>query len=389
MEMFWENKGWEKEDPHLNRLDTLPFRRAFPFIPSEQGLYMIRGPRQIGKSSWLKTILSHYAGENASWCFYYSCENLRDHLDLEQLLKSVKDKRIILLDEITFVAEWARAVKHYIDQGKHHIVVLTGSDSHDLRKGMDRMPGRFGKGGEFTLLPMDFSEFSQMRKKASWGRLSREEELSLYFRIGGFPSALAEAGSEGKIPMGSMETYKKWLVGDFTRRGKQEIYLREVLSQLALTMGSSISLQKLASKTQIGSHHTVQEYINLLEDCFALRTLYAVDPNTGAFQFKKEKKFYFTDPLIFWLSLYWISGIETKEYGPQLAEMCACEHLSRKFGRFGYYNSRSGEVDFYSRNEWAIEIKWADFVHNVSETFKDLKVPKKTVWFKGNFFEEL
>lgn len=43
------------------------------------------------------------------------------------------------------------------------------------------------------------------------------------------------------------------------------------------------------------------EYIAFLEDCFAVQTLYVIDPVTGAFRFRKEEKFYFRDPFIYWL----------------------------------------------------------------------------------------
>ncbi|MBF0107163.1 MAG: ATP-binding protein [Deltaproteobacteria bacterium] len=388
-DIFWEKRGWETSDIHLNKLKAMPFCRDFPFIPQKNGLYIIRGPRQIGKSSWLKTILSQYSKVDAKKCFYFSCENIRDHLDLEQLLKSTNTKKLILLDEISFVRDWSRAIKHYVDQGHPNVLVITGSDAHDLRKGADRMPGRFGKGGEFSLLPMDFFEFLKMKKIAGWKLKSKTEELLRYFKTGGFPPAVAEAGPDAKKPVYAIETYWKWLSGDFARRGKQEIYLREVLSQLALTLGSSISLQGLAAKTQIGSHHTVQEYLSLLEDSFALRTLYSIEPNTGAYQFKKEKKFYFTDPLLFWLALDLVNRNDVTDLEPRLAEMCACEFLSRKYSRFGYYGVKKGEIDFFAKDRWAIEVKWSEVVHNVSEIFKNLKIPHKVIWYKGNFFEDL
>ena len=48
MQNFWENKEWEASDLHLNKIKQMPFQRKFPFIPQKSGLYIIRGPRQIG-----------------------------------------------------------------------------------------------------------------------------------------------------------------------------------------------------------------------------------------------------------------------------------------------------------------------------------------------------
>lgn len=394
MQNFWERQGWENEDPHLSKMKKLPFQRPFPQVSWGRGLYSIRGPRQIGKTCWIKTILSEKSrlgSGGARDCFYLSCENLRDHQDLAELLKSVRDRSWIFLDEVTFVKEWARAVKHEADAGHIRTLAVTGSDSHDLRKGQERMPGRLGRMGELELLPMEFSEFQEMRRKARWPRLPREEELELFFRIGGFPVALAEAGPEGKKPLEALHILQNWLAGDFARAGKQEVYLREILLALAVTATTPISLQKLSTRTQIGSHHTAQDYVQLLEDCFAVKPHYSVEPNTGSFQFRKEKKFYFRDPLYFWLAFDWAGANPPEEtvMMERIAEAVAFESLSRRFPRFGFFSSkRSGEVDFFSRGRWALEVKWASAVQNLSKAYKELRVPEKLVWSKGNFLLE-
>ena len=185
MQNFWEIEGWENEDHHLSRIKKLPFQRPFPSVSWGEGLFSIRGPRQIGKTCWIKSILLEKTRQEAKNCFYLSCENLRDHQDLAELLKSVRNRSWIFLDEITFVKDWARAVKHEADAGYVKTLVVTGSDAHDLRQGQERMPGRLRRSAELELLPMSFLEFQAMRRIASWPKLFREEELELFFRIGG------------------------------------------------------------------------------------------------------------------------------------------------------------------------------------------------------------
>jgi predicted AAA+ superfamily ATPase len=388
MDLFWENKGWEHEDVHLQRLHRKAFVHPFPEVRLGMGLHMIRGPRQVGKTTWLKILLAQHSREKPTDCFYLSCENVRDHLDLAEVLKSVRKRKLLFLDEITFVKDWARAIKHEIDRGSLATTVLTGSNAADLRRGGERLPGRRGQGIDLLLLPMNFDEFCRARRQAGWALPSRLDELKQYFRIGGFPAAVQEAGGENRMPIEAHQTYQQWLAGDFTKFGKQEMHLREILLQIALTMSTPLSLQTLASRTQLGSHHTAQSYVELLEDCFGLRTLYAVDPNTGAFRFKKDKKFYFTDPLIYWMSLNWAGHPVPPEAEAVLAELTAHETLSRRHKRLGYFHSPKGEVDFYVRNEWAIEVKWSPVVRNVSPAFKTLRVPKKTVWSQENFLED-
>ncbi len=389
MDFFWETPGWETRDPHLLQLQSGPFRRHFAPTPRQSGLYCIRGPRQIGKSSWLKSILAAVTPKHSA--FYLSCENIRDHVELAEILRSVKGRRYILLDEITFVKEWARAIKHAADAGDFHILVLTGSHAADLRRGMDRMPGRWGHGGEFTLLPMTFDEVVGAREEARW-RPTKESHLAAvrhYLQCGGFPPAVAEVGKTAHTPHTALTTYRQWLAGDFARFGKQELYLREVLLQLALTMGTPISTQKLAQRTQIGSHHTVQEYLELLEDCFALRTCYAIDEKTAGLRFRKEKKYYFTDPLIYWLALDWGGVPADASAHERLAEMVAHEALARRYPRFGYFHSpRSGEIDFFAPKQWALEVKWSPVACNLSKAYKDCRLAKKIVWTQNNLLQE-
>ncbi|HAK94119.1 MAG TPA: hypothetical protein DCM87_03700 [Planctomycetes bacterium] len=386
MDNFWEHEGWEQADPHLSKVRAMPFQRRFPFVPEKPGLYIVRGPRQIGKSSWLKTILSYHASRVP--CFYLSCENIPDHLDLAEILKSVRDRKVVLLDEVNFVKDWDRAVKHEVDSGKTSMLVLTGSHAYDLTRGADRMPGRFGSGGEFELLPMGFDEFLAMREQAGWRGGERVEALRTYFRVGGFPTAVAEAGAGARRPRKAMATYLRWLTGDAAALGKQETYLKELLIQLAQTLQTPISLQTLAKKTRIGSHNTVQDYVALLEACFAVRTLYAVDLDSGAYRFKKEKKFYFTDPLLFWIALD-LSGMAAPDnVEDRLAEMVAHEALSRRFGRFGYLRTKAGEIDFVCPKRWAVEVKWSAVPRDLSPAYKRLPLLDKTVWTHANFLTE-
>lgn len=386
MEKFWENKNWELKDKHLSKLTVMPFKRSFPFIPEKNGLYIVRGPRQIGKSSWLKTVLSYYSKKE--FCFYLSCENITDYKELAEILKSLRSTKVILLDEINFVKDWSRAIKHEIDIRNDCIIMLTGSHSYDLKLGVDRMPGRFEGGGEFFLLPMSFEEFLFCRAQANWKKQNILEELGLFFKVGGFPSAVFEAGHDGKRPQNTLKVFYSWLVGDIVKLGKNETYFKELLISLAVSMQNPISLQTLAKKTSIGSHNTVKEYIDILEACFAVKTLYAIDKDTGAYKFRRDKKFYFTDPLIYQLA-YELSGLKIpSNYEEQMAEMMAHEELSRRYKKFGYYKAKRGEIDFLAPKNWALEVKWSDIPKNLSEEYKNINIANKIVWTKNNYFKE-
>jgi predicted AAA+ superfamily ATPase len=392
MELFWQNAGWQETDKHLLDLKNAPFNRLFPQIDVLTGpaLYIIRGARQIGKSSWLKKILSEYDYPNKA--FYLSCENIHSYQELSTLLQSIRNSRsLILLDEVSFVKEWTRSVKHEIDSGYKGVIIVTGSHAADLRQGADLMPGRFGSGREIQLQPMDLAEFSECRERAKWPELEYENLIKLFFQVGGMPSALIESGPTGKVPAKAFDTYEKWIVGDAARLGRNKAFLYSLMAQIATTMTTPVSLQTLAKKTEIASHHTVQEYIHFLEDSFALRTCYALDPDTGASRFRKEKKFYFCDPIIYWIAIR-MGGLPLPtDWESRVAEMVGFEALSRRADasreRLGYYTSAKGEIDYFSPKRWAIELKWSEVASNISKAYHQIIIPQKLVWTKQNFLK--
>lgn len=387
MELFWQKSDWESEDKQLCELRGSPFKRPFPATKVSPGLTLIRGPRQIGKSTWLKVLLGEVL-KVSPHCFYYSCEDLRDYVDLGELLRSQRQVKYFFLDEITFVSEWWRSIKKAVDADRSVAFIITGSNSYDLRKGLDLMPGRWAKdSGELQLLPMLFDEWLAMRQQAGWPELPRLDALRSFMRIGGFPAALAEAGPESALPARALKTYQRWIMGDVQKLARQEIFMKELLLQLVKTLGNPVSLQGLAQKTQMMSYHTVQDYVSILEHAFALRTVYAYDPQTDSFRFKKDKKFYFTDPLIYWAILDLTGQTEPSNAEEQLAETVAAEYLARRYPRLGYFSSRQGEVDFISGRDMAVEVKWSNVARNLSPAYKSLSVFNKQVWTQGNFLE--
>ena len=393
MDYFWESDGWFHTDKHLLGVRSLPFQRKFPEFPKTSGLFVVRGPRQIGKSSFLKTLLKD-ACDNPSMgpkeAFYLTCEGINDHKELTEVLRSTAHRKLILLDEISFADEWWRAIKQHLDGGTKQILVLTGSHAVDLKKGADLMPGRWGSGREITMMPMLFDEWTEMRAQAGWPPFpTRTEALEAFFRIGGFPTALVEGGPGSLTPEKSKATYWQWLRGDAIKLGKQETYLKEIMEQVAVTTTSAISLQSLAQKTQLGSHNTAQDYVSLLEDCFALRTFYALDPSTGAYRYRKQKKFYFTDPLIYWIALKQARRTPPADWAAKMAETVAANwiwHRRSETNKIGYLaTAKNGEIDFYTQGQWAIEVKWAPAATNLSAAYLKDTVPWKRVWTHSNF----
>jgi len=123
---WWSNDSdpkyieWEESAVHwkpdiIKKIDLTPF-----------ALHFISGPRQVGKTTALKILAHRLVEERDPFSvLFYPCNELLDHRELGAVLDtylSAREERgvrgsVIMLDEITFVHEWWRAVKDRIDRG--------------------------------------------------------------------------------------------------------------------------------------------------------------------------------------------------------------------------------------------------------------------------------
>jgi predicted AAA+ superfamily ATPase len=68
----------------------------------------------------------------------------------------------------------------------------------------------------------------------------------------------------------------------------------------------STTPSKYSIVKEIGvNHRTVEEYIKLFNDMFLTLTLHFIDVNTGYFNYRKQIKIHFIDPLFYDVVSFW------------------------------------------------------------------------------------
>ncbi|MBU1199304.1 MAG: AAA family ATPase, partial [Nanoarchaeota archaeon] len=147
---WWEDKNWADKDFHLTNLNKQSIRWIYTIIDDFSiGIYSLRGSRQVGKTCWIKQKIKYLLAKTAlSNIFFYSCDNLNkdDLLEIINVFLELSEsgKKFIFLDEIPFVKDWELAIKHLYDAGKLKdcFVLLCGSNSLDLKRSVERLPGR-------------------------------------------------------------------------------------------------------------------------------------------------------------------------------------------------------------------------------------------------------
>lgn len=403
---------FRRSDPHLRRLRDLPYvcrRPLMSQLPVETpGIYSVGGGRQVGKTTLLKQWMAELLANGISpqRIVFVTGELIDDHHALVNLLQGLlgdfpgAEYNYVILDEVTYIKDWDRGVKYLADIGilEKTMLILTGSDLLFLQQARMRFPGRRGMAdtADFHLYPMSFREFFDLQgsqDSISLVRKARESGLSAtdadqlyslfnqYLIHGGYLSAINDLARNGRISPATLTVYAEWLRGDMLKRGKQESYLRDLLTAVLKQAGSQTTWHSLAGMTRIDHHRTIADYVEILTRMDALFVQHALQEHTLTSAPRKARKIIFTDPFILHSVRSWLNPVRdpyVNQIEPYLAdseqvgalvEATVAEHYRRYFPC--YYIKAEGEVDIaYVRDEhfYPVEVKWTRQLRS-----KDLK----------------
>lgn len=273
---WWEDKESIEKDKHIKDLSEIKYIHKPEFLEknfSKRGVYTIRGPRHIGKTTAMKMIVRNKVNFiDPKKIFYWSCDNLRDYRDLIEYLKEYSEycnannisPEYVLIDEITSLDGWQKAIKFVVDNGflGEACFILTGSKIIDLKKGAERLPGRRGpKGEDIFYMPLKFREYVSLIEPEFYKKHESESFIQLRFhsrkvkalfekftKTGGIPLVINEYEKSGTIPNYIYELYYSWIIGDIFKEGKNEQTLREVIKPIIGSYENPVSWEGLAKK---------------------------------------------------------------------------------------------------------------------------------------------
>ncbi|ASJ11558.1 ATP-binding protein [Thermococcus thioreducens] len=403
---WWADPDAIYEDERVRKALSRKLRIGYRFEPLNK---ILIGPRQVGKTTYMKLSIANLleSGVSPRNIFYFSCDLLRDYREIvsvvKSFLRSVKGTAYVFLDEVTFVEGWERSVKFLLDSplSSKMILQVTGSTSAGIRK--ESFPGRKVKVEEF--LPLDFRTVSILFEPKlkdlklphglpKTGREFYENALELYpylevlsgaldfyLSSGGYPRSIYEL-LEGRITSETYEMIYNATVLDVVRLGRSERIALSIILGLLRRYGEGITLNSLAKELEIGSHVTVRDYLELFEELFIGRNYFQVKLHELVPMFRKERKFYFADPLLVQtFRRLFGKGPETD----RIIEGVVGEHLKRLYPT--YFFSGSREVDFITAG-FGVEVKWRNRVK--SSDFPRVGIKEKILLSKDKleFLEE-
>ncbi len=370
----------------LDKISLTPFSLNFIF-----------GPRQVGKTTALILLIKRLLdrGVNPKSVFYFTCEKIANHRELDQILeqyiKMKNRERIgssyIILDEVTFPKDWYRSIKFRIDNGdfKNDVLILSGSLSIKAKGEIESFPGRRGNGKTLIMYPLPFSQYVRLflnlpemarsiedsvslAKKNIQFRSKIEEIFETYLITGGFPNSIKDYVIEGKIRSTTISDFISSVILDINKLRRSETFFKLAVKSIIERTSSEISFHNLAK--EVGNIKTLISYVEFLQNLYFLKVLLAIDPNSGIPLPRKERKFYFIDPFLYKALANWV--FTNVPDATKLAEAIAVSHLSRIFSTF--YFKRNEELDIIVKDGEkfkGIEVKYGKVVRKVIGKIKD------------------
>lgn len=398
-----------EEDKHLRDLNASKYQHDFRLEDevNSEGVYLLFGGRQIGKTTALKQLLQKVLlrGEVlASQTLYLNCDFLVERDELERVLRDFYSNidrtknSFIVIDEVSNLKDWQYTIKAIIDLGwtNKSTMILTGSDRILLEDGAKGFPGinrRGASGRDIELYPLCFKEYVGLVTPSILGEQEEHyKELVTLFKtyllVGGYLSAINIYAEDPERISSAHSVYKQWIVSDFLRKGKEKSKLYDVLRVLVERYSSQASYTKLAQESLGISTETVINYLGHLERLGILIVLQAFDQNKrGGFP-KKDRRFHFTDPFIANTIVALLkeekilaSDFILPESG--LVESLVVARYSRKAST--YYIKAEGEIDLVvleDKGFLPIEIKWTENLKK-TELKQILKYPNGVILNKN------
>lgn len=329
--------SWEADDPDLRAAAQLPLSyEPQPLADIRPpGLYVLRGPRRVGKSLELKRAVRRLLadGVDPKSVFFCACDGLSAQ-DMRRLIaqghsvtRTLPGPRYWLLDEVTAVTGWSRAIKELRDQDtafREACVVLTGSSAREMEQARKDLADRRGgiADSDRLLLPMGFRSFCQaigdLEELPSQSIAPREllgtaceraiielepwsdalsDAWELFLDVGGFPRAVGEQVGSGAVSAGFLQGLWDVVLGDAIRSSSiSEAAVIALLDRLRANLSSPVNVSRIARDVGLSGHQAAINRIEELVRAFLAWHCYRIrdrGPNAAA-----QRKLYFVDPLI-------------------------------------------------------------------------------------------
>lgn len=379
--------------------------KVFSWLDKKK-ILIIRGARQVGKTTLIKKILNKLKDENQN-CFYFSMDRY-DHLELAQdpinFYEYLKDKGLdpkkknyVFIDEFQYIKEAGRFLKILFDEHKDHLqLIVTGSSSLEIAKNSEYLTGRKI---DFQMQGLSFKEFFSYKSslknislkiseeekiKSFWKNHQKQLEFFFfdYLKFGSYPEIAVVENIEDKkeIIKEITNTYLKKDITAFLKVA-DPIAFNKLIEILASQIGNLVNYSELANTLKI-NRKTVERYIEILEGTYVFKNLKPYASNKRK-TLTKTPKIFIKDFGLQKVSLNYFPQDSNLIQGSEV-ENFIFNHIYSDDLYF-YRTSAGAEIDFVDlESKQVIEVKYSKKVNSMTknilnfiEDHADLKISKK------------
>ncbi len=320
---------------------------------------LLLGPRQVGKTTLLKTI-SKQSNKEIIWLN-------GDNVDDRSLLNGINSLKIrtlfpsgsfIIIDEAQRLDSAGLTLKIIHDSCENIQLIATGSSTFELTdKIKESMTGRKWS---FKLYPISLEELIE-----HIGLLDVIRTLETRMIYGSYPEVINNPSQEKKI---LTELVTDYLYKDvFTLKDiRKPDVLEKLIQALAFQIGNQVSTREISNLIKI-DNETVERYIYLLEEAYVIFRLGSFSRNLRN-ELKRSKKIYFYDTGIRNAVIGQFNPLELRSDTGALWEnlmiverMKAIEYGQHYRNFYFWRTTRQQEIDFieeYDGQIYAYEFKW-------------------------------
>ena len=242
----------------------------------------ILGPRQVGKTTLAKYIVSDYP--NAQ---FLDLENNQDRQILQEpeLFFPYQREKLVVIDEIQFAPEIFRALRPEIDQDRKpgRFLLLGSASGKLLKQSSETLAGRISYQ---ELTPFLINELEQTEP---------QHQLQKLWLRGGYPASFL-ASSEDAAYLWRMDFMKTLLQRDLPNFGVRisSSMLERFWQMLAHLQGGQLNASNLSRSMGMASPKTPESYLDVLVDAMMVRRLPPFFTN-GSKRLVKSPKIYVRD----------------------------------------------------------------------------------------------
>ena len=264
-------------------------RERFEFLTGIYDMVAIVGPRQSGKTTFLRNRLS---GDASSYVLLDDLEARRLFEENPRIFEQrfLEGRDVTVLDEVQHCSGAGRTLKYFVDTGRR----LWITSSSEVLLGRDVLSHLVGRVSILRLYPLSLPEYLRARGETAFDPGILERLVWEHMTFGGYPRVVLADDQEAKRTI-LRDLRETMLFKDVSRTFSIDKLdqLTDLCTVLASTPGTLLSYDQLSNTLDL-SFRTVKKYISALEKSYMVTVVPPFFENRSK-EISKQARAYYVD----------------------------------------------------------------------------------------------